>query len=679
MAADLSRCPSLGELESLLGERLNGPERDTVETHVEDCTPCQEQLARLSARTFRPVASPTGGRDEPDPEPDEGFLRRLREMPPPRLVVSGGGVPPRGTDESVPSAAGPAPAAAWFEHGRLGQYEILGRLAKGGMGAVFKARHAELGKVVALKVLPADQMDEVLVARFKNEIRAIGRLDHPNVVAAHDAGEFRGIHFLVMDFIDGVDLARVLEGQGRLSIPDACEAVRQAALGLQHAFERGLVHRDIKPSNLMLARGGRVQVLDLGLARSFGDATADTLTAKGTLLGTTDYLAPEQWEHAHAADTRADIYSLGCTLYHLITGRPPFAGEQHQSVLQKMLAHLKTPPPPIGQLQPEVPAGLAAVLDRMLAKDPANRFESPAAVAEALRPFTPGSDLGHLLGGPDTPVGHWAAAALAEAPTIDPATPEPAMWETTSERGGRGGGPDTPVGRRFPVAPSRYALPVALAGLCLLLAAASLFWPGFGGSSGPAAKPLEVKEMHVTHFRDKGATRLGDLWTSPGAIRLNDDVRVTAELSAPAYCYLIAFNPDGTDQLCHPENPDGHGALAVRPDARAEVRYPQDDRVFVLDATGLQAFVLAASAKPLPPYAEWRSRAGEIPWKAVQEGGAWRWYFDGREFSRFPQERGKIESKEAAPKPLRELFDFFKNRTEFEAVQLVAFPVVGEP
>jgi hypothetical protein len=468
-----------------------------------------------------------------------------------------------------------------------------------------------------------------------------------------------------MDFVDGVDLARVLEGQGRLSIPDACEAVRQAALGLQHAFERGLVHRDIKPSNLMLARGGRVQVLDLGLARSFGDAAADTLTAKGTLLGTTDYLAPEQWEHAHSADIRADIYSLGCTLYHLLAGRPPFTGEQYQSVLQKMLAHLETPPPPIGQFQPEVPAGLAVVLDRMLAKDPADRFESPAAVVEALRPFTAGSDLGRLLGATAVP------SALAEAPTVDPATPGPAMLETASERRGRS--------RPFSRVRFRYALPVTLAGCCLLFAAAALLWPRFGGPSGPAAKPLKITAIDVTHYRGKGATLLGDLRTSPGAVRLNDDVRVTAELSAPAYCYLIAFNPDGTEQLCHPEGPDGQGEPAARPDAGAEVRYPKGDHVFVLDAKGLQAFVLAASTKPLPPYSEWRSQFDAIPWKAVPEGGSWRWHFDGREFIRFPQERGKVEPREAAPRPLRELCDFFRSRTEFEAVQLVAFPVVGQP
>jgi tRNA A-37 threonylcarbamoyl transferase component Bud32 len=653
MAADGNRCPAPGVLEGLLAERLSGAERDTVETHVEGCTACQEYLARLTAGPLCAAAPPPDCQDEPDPEPDETFLRRLRAVPP----------------TAVPRYQGPLPRALdnprpLFEHGRLGRYEILDRLAAGGMGDVFKARHAELGKVVALKVLPAGQMDEVRVARFKNEIRAIGRLDHPNIVAAHDAGELGGVHFLVMDLVEGMDLARVLERRGRLSIPDACEAVRQAALGLQHAFERGLVHRDVKPSNLMLACGGRVQVLDLGLARSFVDAAADTLTARGMLLGTADYLAPEQWEHAHATDSRADIYSLGCTLYHLLAGQPPFAGEPYQTVLQKMRAHLESSPPSIGQFRPEVPAGLGAALDRMLAKDPAHRFQSPAEVAEALRPFTRGSDLVRLLDSDG------AAEAPAGAPCADAPTPAPGLWETASERTGRG--------RRLPAARFRYALPATLAGFCLLLAA-GLLW--LGGPYGLAAKLLEIKELRVTHLRGSGEKILvlGDLRTSPGAVRVSDKLEIAADLTVPAYYYLIAFNPKGSEaglvQLCQPEGTDGLGAETVRPDRHPEVRYPS---YFIPDSVGLQAFVLAASRKSLPSFKDWRSRAGPLPWEGVKDGGAWCWQFDGREFRRFPEHRGRLEPKGDVPEPLRKLCAFFKGRTEFEVVQVFAFPVADE-
>jgi hypothetical protein len=167
------------------------------------------------------------------------------------------------------------------------------------------------------------------------------------------------------------------------------------------------------------------------------------------------------------------------------------------------------------------------------------------------------------------------------------------------------------------------------------------------------------------------------LRTSTAAVHVEDDVQVTAGLTAPAYCYLIAFNPDGSEQLCHPEDADGHGTPTVPPDARAQVRYPED-QAFVLDAAGLQAFVLAASTKPLPPYAQWRSRAGAIPWTENTDGGAWRWHFDGRAFTRFPQERGRVEPKAGAPEPLKKLCAFFQGRAEFDAVQVIAFPVTDD-
>ena len=152
---------------------------------------------------------------------------------------------------------------------QLGPYQILDRLGEGGMGTVYRARHRDLDRVVALKVLPADRVDEAAVARFRNEMKAAGRLGHPNIVAAHDAGRVGGTYFLAMDFVDGADLSALVGRLGPLSVPDACELVRQAAVGLQHACECGLAHRDVKPSNLMLARGGVVKVLDLGLARFF--------------------------------------------------------------------------------------------------------------------------------------------------------------------------------------------------------------------------------------------------------------------------------------------------------------------------------------------------------------------------------------------------------------------------
>jgi hypothetical protein len=214
-----------------------------------------------------------------------------------------------------------------------------------------------------------------------------------------------------------------------------------------------------------------------------------------------------------------------------------------------------------------------------------------------------------------------------------------------------------------------------------LLAASSPWWSGWLARTsppGPAAGPLKVSEFTVTHYRDKGKVLVGDLRTSPAAVRLNDDVRLGVRFSAPAYCYLIAFNPDGSVQLCHPTAEGGEGAPDARPGQQAAFRYPADDKVFVLDAAGAQAFVLAASARPLPPFNEWKAQAGKIPWKEAPASGPMRWQFDGREFTEFPRERGEVKPREGLPHSLRELAGFFKGRPEFDAVHAIAFPVVDD-
>ena len=193
---------------------------------------------------------------------------------------------------------------------QIGQYRLLEKVQQqGGMGTVYKALHVLLLKVVALKVLPADRMkNEGAIARFRREMKAVGRLEHPNIVQARDAGEVDGTHYLVMEFIEGIDLSSLLLYHGPVSIPDACEMIRQAAVGLQHAFERGLVHRDLKPSNLMLTPAGIVKILDLGLARLCHESSgANQLTELGQFMGTADYASPEQAFGPHPVDIRGSL------------------------------------------------------------------------------------------------------------------------------------------------------------------------------------------------------------------------------------------------------------------------------------------------------------------------------------------------------------------------------------
>jgi eukaryotic-like serine/threonine-protein kinase len=302
----------------------------------------------------------------------------------------------------------------------LGPYVLLERLGQGGMGEVFKARHPLMDRLVALKLLRGDPRGRPqALDRFRREIQAAARLIDPHVVLAHDAGQVGDACFLVMEYIEGTDLARLLKARGRLPPAEAAGYIYQAALGLQHAHERGLVHRDLKPSNLILAPGGVVKILDLGLARLRTDlgqgAAVAPLTHEGSVIGTPDYLAPEQAVDARAADIRADIYSLGCTLYCLLAGRPPFPGG---SLAEKLLKHQQAEPDPVEGLCPDVPPALAAVVRRMMAKRPQDRYQIPRAAAEALAPFAgPGA--------PPAAPARGGSARQEEDTATSPGTPTP--------------------------------------------------------------------------------------------------------------------------------------------------------------------------------------------------------------------------------------------------------------
>ena len=295
-----------------------------------------------------------------------------------------------------------SPTAASLDLPALGQYKLLAKLGEGGMGAVYKALHTKLDKLVALKVLPADRLqDAAAVARFEREMRAVGKLAHENIVAALDAGEIDGTHYLVMELVAGVDLGTIARQQAPLPVAEACEIIRQAALGLQHAHANNLVHRDIKPSNLMLAEGSSgplVKILDMGLALlDEQHAEHPDLTASGQIMGTLDYMAPEQAGDTHTVDIRADIYSLGATLYKLLTGRVPFQGPQYASTVKKLMALATQDPPRIDSFREDLPEELVDVVHRMLARQPQDRYATPAELAAAVAPFVEGANLTVLL------------------------------------------------------------------------------------------------------------------------------------------------------------------------------------------------------------------------------------------------------------------------------------------
>lgn len=278
--------------------------------------------------------------------------------------------------------------------GRVDRYELIQQIGAGGMGTVYLARHDRLQKRrYAVKVIHGASPS--LRMRFDREIDALDGLTHPNIVSVVDAGQISGTPFLVMEYIDGVDVNGLLKQVGRLSVADACEIVRQAAVGLHHVHERGLVHRDIKPANIMVSAEGVVKILDLGLARLM-DAGDHQLTSTNQVFGTPDYMSPEQCDSGTAAGPASDVYSLGCTLFCLLTGRPPFGDEDHDTAQSKMRAHLIERPASIQSIRPEIPVELGEVVSEMLAKSPDNRIDSANEVQNLLRAFSAKANLRDL-------------------------------------------------------------------------------------------------------------------------------------------------------------------------------------------------------------------------------------------------------------------------------------------
>ena len=285
---------------------------------------------------------------------------------------------------------------------QIDKYELLNRIGRGGMGEVYRARHVPLNRIVALKLISAKQIENPqAVSRFKREMQAVGKLSHPNIVNATDGGEIEGTHFLAMELVDGIDLAKVVRRLGRLPVADACEIVRQTALGMAHAHEMGLIHRDLKPSNLMLDKRGQIKVLDMGLARlsdpGQNPSEIPTFTSSGQAMGTPEYMAPEQARNTTAIDQRVDIYSLGCTLYDFLVGHPPFPRSKHETPIAVLMAQLNEPIPPVELVRPELPETLVELVRRLLAKNPAERITSMNDVALQLEQFSKPSNLVALL------------------------------------------------------------------------------------------------------------------------------------------------------------------------------------------------------------------------------------------------------------------------------------------
>jgi formylglycine-generating enzyme required for sulfatase activity/serine/threonine protein kinase len=352
--------------------KLDDASAESVNKHLSSCSDCQRRVAEMSSDSFlgqlrgaqgAPETSATGGRSQ-----------------------LGGSFTDRGPAVAIAPPPVDTLPPELVDHP---DYEIVRELGRGGMGVVYLVRNKLMGRLEVLKVVSGQLVERPGVRdRFLREVQSAAKLQHKNIVAAYSAVRLGESIALAMEYIDGEDLAQMVKSRGPLPVVHACYFIYQAALGLQHAHERGMVHRDIKPANLIFAREGKkgvVKVLDFGLAKVTSEGQADSgLTREGQMLGTPDYIAPEQIRDAQSADIRADIYSLGCTFYYLLTGGPPFRGDHLWDLYQ---AHFSMDAGPLNLVRPEVPVELAAVVAKMMAKEPGRRFQTPGEVARALTPF----------------------------------------------------------------------------------------------------------------------------------------------------------------------------------------------------------------------------------------------------------------------------------------------------
>lgn len=362
--------PSAADLAAFASGQLDDTQIELVGRHIGECQACRDAVKRA---------------------PVDGLVQRLRDVNVYRLASPHAATPSLQGSVTTGELPPPAPAIdpadlpeTLRDHAK---YRIVRQLGQGGMGVVYQAEHRVMERLLAIKVINHKLVDHPEAAeRFEREIRAAAQLDHRNIVRAYDAERAGDLQLLAMEFVEGQSLAELLVKKGPLPIAYACNYVLQAALGLQHAHERNMVHRDIKPQNLMLTTKGVVKILDFGLARLRSERrTSNELTRDYAMMGTPEYIAPEQAQDSKKADIRADIYSLGCTLFFLLTGRPPFRGSDWLAVV---MSHLKDAPPPLENWRTDVPTELADLVTRMLAKDPAARPQTPKEVAEELLPFT---------------------------------------------------------------------------------------------------------------------------------------------------------------------------------------------------------------------------------------------------------------------------------------------------
>jgi serine/threonine protein kinase len=420
-----TECPSAQQLRAFSAAQLPRDVMDAVEHHVGRCDACLSALEKWDEDSDVLIQALAALPSNPDDEAEFQHLQiqllvttsHQADIDQPTTTYAPTGKT-RDTEESPD---------------RLGGYQLLELIGQGATGAVFRAKHVKLDRMVAIKVLNSHCVghDSQAVRRFQHEMRAVGQLNHAHIVRATDAGEDSGRHYLVMEYVEGIDASRLLKMVGPLRVADACEIARQAALALDFAHRHDMVHRDVKPSNLLFSFDGHVRLLDLGLVRNDRqESEAANAWQINAPHGTAEYMPPEQWTRFADVDARADIYSLGCTLYKLLTGEPLFPGLRG-NYAAAMEAHLSAAVPMIRDRRPEVPLGLQKVIGRMVAKKPEARYATAAEVAQHLETFAQGARLQALGTRLATTTPEERRIASTDSPTVDS---EREQWRRRRQR-----------------------------------------------------------------------------------------------------------------------------------------------------------------------------------------------------------------------------------------------------
>jgi serine/threonine protein kinase len=538
----------------------------------------------------------------------------------------------RTLDESGRDASpGPLPAPG----GNFGRYQIIAELGQGGMGIVYQVRDTQLGRDVALKVMRPDvAANPISSARFLREARALAAIRHDHVVEIYDYGEVDGARFVTMPLLAGESLQTRLDRQSPLPPAEVIRIGTELAQGLAAVHARKLIHRDLKPSNVWLeAPTGRVKLLDFGLARD--SRASDRLTSPGGVVGTPVYMSPEQ-VNGLELDARTDLFSLGSILYKAATGQSAFAA---RSLTATLKAVGETDPPPARRVNPAVPTGLSNLIESLHRKDPADRPASAAEVVKVVR-------------------------TLATAP----AALTPLLRDRRTDDG---------VGKWWPI----RALLVVASVLALFLVLGMIILPliiDLFGEANPRpdqpaernklTEPLRVRALEALHFKtidNKRTQARLVLGTHSFGASVDDDIKVTAQLSRPAYSYIIVFRPDGKDQVLYPQHADDVPELTDQP------TYPSKDRSKVYgltEGTGLWVIALVASNSPLPAYTAWRRQHQGGPWARSDGEANVVWLDDGQWLEavtprgiRTRAERGEREAPGSAP--VLRLVDWLKAET----------------